>query len=118
MVRRGKYVPSKTEISRVEVEGKGIRLNEGDIVLSSEVAGLEASGLVFSSVDKDSAGVEGEELPDPEATGIKGGPPNSFFFGKKAALMSPIPTKNSSANKAKVSLEKRAVGEFWETYKE
>lgn len=72
-------------------------MKEGDIVVSSEVAGLEATGLVLSSVDKDSAGEEGEEVPDPEATGIKGGPSNSFFLGKKAALISPIPTKNSSS---------------------
>jgi len=39
-----------------------------------------------------------EEEPSEELSGdLTGGGTSSFFFGRKAALMSPIPTKNSSA---------------------
>ena len=35
---------------------------------------------------------------DGDARGATGGGTSSFFLGRKAALMSPIPTKNSSAD--------------------
>ena len=46
---------------------------------------------------------EAEEEPCAElSTDLTGGGTRSFFFGKKAALISPIPTKNSSRKACRV----------------
>lgn len=63
----------------------------GDVSPPLETA--ESSGDADPSAAGEISAVRGGD-----ARGATGGGTSSFFLGKKAALMSPMPTKNSSAN--------------------
>jgi hypothetical protein len=102
-------IPTRSEIvtgSLATLVGKGCSSGSGEVV-----------GVVvfpsFPSVEVGDSGKNGEPSEEDAGKGAArggeagggatGGGTSSFFFGRKAALMSPIPTKNSSARR-KVSL--------------
>jgi hypothetical protein len=108
MGKADENVPTRSEIvtgSLATLVGTGWSCGSGEVVGVVVFASPSEAGDRGESADVDAVdggtevGGEGDV-----AAGMRGGT-SSFFFGRNAALMSPIPTKNSSAGGANCQQE-------------
>lgn len=114
MEKADENVPTRSEIvtgSLATLVGTGWSSSSGEVVGVVVFASPSEAGDRGEGADVDAV-VGGKEVggEGDVAAGMRGGT-SSFFFGRNAALMSPIPTKNSSAGGANCQQEKKSEGD-------